>query len=551
MPRRPTSDALLERLLRNPLARRNVLRRAAVGIGALSLAGLLGACGGGSGGQSEEGATPQRGGTLVVGAGEDSYEAKGAEADVGQYPLNANIFEGLVRMDAEYAIVPALATEWEFRAPNTWRFTLRRNVQFHDGTPFDASAVKYTFDRVAETGGGTLGLGPKSTKIVDDFTVDVTPKFENRRLVEQAVHPSYSIIAPGSNPGTKPVGTGPFRFTSYRKQEEIAVARFDGYWGQKALLDGIRFRFLPEANARRLALEAGEVDLILDVPREAVESLKSKDFAIATSPVGAYAALYQNLSGKKGYTILQDPAVRHAIAYGFDREALVGGVLEGLAADEQTMIPARLLGEQNAQKIEGYSYDPDRARKLLDDAGWTATGDEVRSKAGKKLELTLVNGFPSAQTHGAVPEFLQGELAKVGIGIKIVKTPDTASYEERLASGEGDLWIEQGSQNDANPAFLPALLFWSVGLFGDIGYQPLFAPGKAFDDLVVKALAGPDSEEVKSIVGDAVSILIDDEAVVTPLAGIYRINGMKSKVNRFDAHPSGLQVRYERVFLTG
>ena len=551
MSRRPNLASLLERLRRPPRTR-EVLRWAVVAVSALGLAGLLGACGGGGAdGEGEESATPQRGGTLVIGAAEDSYESKGAEADVGQYPLNTNIFEGLVRMDAEYGIVPALATEWEFRPPNTWRFMLREGVQFHDGTPFDAQAVKYTFDRVAETGGGTLGLGPKSTKIVDDFTVDVTPKFENRRLVEQAVHPSYSIIAPGSNPGTKPIGTGPFQFSSYRKQEEIAVTRFEGYWGEKALLDGIRFRFLPEANARRLALEAGEVDLIVDVPREAVESLKSKGFTVSTSPVGAYSALYQNISGKKGYTILQDSAVRHAIAYGFDRDALVGSVLEGLAEDEQTMIPARLLGEDNAGKVEGYSYDPDRAKQLLEEAGWTASGDGIRSKEGKKLELTLVNGFPSAQTHGSVPEFLQGELAKVGIGIKIVKTPDTASYEERLASGEGDLWIEQGSQNDANPAFLPALLFWSVGLYGDIGYQPLFAPGKAFDQLVVKALAGPDSEEVKSIVADAVKVLIDDEAVVTPLAGIYRITAMKSKVKRFDAHPSGLQVRYERVFLTG
>lgn len=550
MSRRPTSAAL-ERLLSTLHVRRQVLRRAAVGLLALSLAGVLGACGGDGADEGDEAATPQRGGTLVVGAGEDSYSQKGAEADVGQYPLNANIFEGLVRMDARYQIVPALATKWEFRAPNTWRFTLREGVKFHDGQAFDANAVKFTFDRVAETGGGTLGLGPKSTKIVDDFTVDVTPKFENRRLIEQAVHPSYSIIAPGTNPGTKPVGTGPFQFASYRKQEEIAVTRYEGYWGEKALLDGVRFRFLPEANARRLALEAGEVDLILDVPREAVESLKSKGFTIATSPVGAYAALYQNISGKKGYTILQDSAVRHAIAYGFDRETLVGGVLEGLAADEQTMIPGRLLGTENAGKVEGYSYDPDRARQLLEEAGWTAADGGIRSKNGKKLELTLVNGFPNPQAHGAVPEFLQGELAKVGIGIKIVKTPDTPSYEERLAAGEGDLWIEQGSQNDANPAFLPALLFWSVGLFGDIGYQPLFAPGKAFDDLVVKALASPDSEEVKALVGDAVSVLIDDEAVVTPLAGIYRIHGMKTKVKRFVAHPSGLQVRYERVFLTG
>lgn len=545
-----TDERVLQDLLsklEDPLTRSELLRRAGAGAAVLSLPAWLAACGGEEEAGKGDSAKPKRGGTLVIGATEDSYTLKGAEADVGQYPLNANIFEGLVRMDADYNIVPALATEWEFQAPNTWRFVLRRGVTFHDGTPFDAKAVKYTFDRVAETGGGTLGLGPKSTRIVDDFTVEVTPKFENRRLVEQAVHPSYSIVAPGTVPGQKTIGTGPFSFVSYRKQEQIVVERYAGYWGKKALLDRIRFRFLPEANARRLALEAGEVDLIVDVPREAVESLKGRGFAIVTSPVGAYSALYQNISGKKGYTILQDSNVRHAIGYAIDRNALVDGVLEGLAANEQTMIPSRLLGDANAQKVAGFEFDADKARSLLEEAGWTGSG--VRSKGGKRLELELVNGFPSSQTHGAVPEFLQDQLGDVGIGVKIVKTPDTAAYEARLAEGDGDLWIEQGSQNDANPAFLPALLFWSVGLYGDIGYQPLFAPKGEFDKLVVKALATPDSEEVKAIVGDAMRVLIDDEAIVTPLAGIYRINAMKGAVKGFDTHPSGLQVRYEGVFL--
>jgi peptide/nickel transport system substrate-binding protein len=533
MAREPALDDLLERLVRDPITRRELVRRAGAGAAALSLPAFLAACGG-DGDQQPAEATPKRGGMLVVGAAEDAYETKGAEANVGQYPLNANIFEGLVHMDADYNVVPALATEWQFQAPNTWRFTLRRGVKFHDGTAFDANAVKYTFDRIAETGGGTLGLGPESTKIIDDFTVEVTPKIENRRLVEQAVHPTYSIVAPRTTPGDKTIGTGPFRFVRYRKQQEIEVARWPGYWGKKAQLDKVQFRFLPEPNARRLALEAGEVGLVVDVPREAVETLEVKGFMVMNSPVGAYSALYQNISGKKGYTALQDSNVRHAIGYAIDRNALIDGVFEGLAEDEQTMIPARLLGDQNAQKVEGFTYDPDRARELL---------------GGKRVKLQFVNGFPSAQAHGAVPEFLQDQLCEVGIDVDIVKTPDSASYEERLVAAEGDLWIEQGSQNDANPAFLPALLFWSVGLFGDIGYQQLFAPGKKFDDLVVKALASPDSEEVKSIVGDAMRVLVDEEAVVIPLAGIYRINVMREAVRGFKPHPSGLQVRYEEVFL--
>jgi peptide/nickel transport system substrate-binding protein len=227
----------------------------------------------------------------------------------------------------------------------------------------------------------------------------------------------------------------------------------------------------------------------------------------------------------------------------------VEGVFEGLAEAEQTMIPTRLLGDA-ASVVQGYPYDPDQAAQLLDGAGWVPGSDGIREKDGQRLTLVLVNGFPSAQDHGSVPEFLQDQLRDVGIEVEIAKTPDTASYEDRLAQGEGDLWLETGSQNDANPAFLPALLFWSVGLFGDIGYQPLFAPGGQFDDLIVEALAEPGSEEVKNLMGQAMQILIDQEAVVIPLAGIFRISGMTDRVQGFEPQPSGLQVMYDAVFLS-
>ncbi|MGI8707196.1 MAG: ABC transporter substrate-binding protein [Actinomycetota bacterium] len=517
-------------------------RLAALGLlGAL----LLSACSVGEGSDDESSESVEQ--KLVVGADEDGYTTEGAEADVGQYPLNVNIFESLVRMDENYEIEPSLATKWEFVAPNTWRFELREGVEFHDGTPFDAEAVKYSFDRVAKTGGGTPGFEKGGTKVVDDYTVEITPQFDNRRLLEQLVHPSYSIIAPDSNPGEEPIGTGPFSLVEYKRQQRIVVERYDGYWGEPAQLEEITFSFLPDPNARRLALEAGEVDLVLDVAREAIPDLESKGFLIAESQPGAYSAMYLNISGQKGYTILQDSNVRHAIGYAIDRETLIGGIFEGLATDEQTMVPSRLLGESGASEVEGFTYDQAEAERLLDESGWTMGSGGVREKDGEPLRLELINGFPSASDHGAVPEYIQGQLGDVGIEVEIVKTPDTASYEERLATGEGDIWMEQGSQNDANPLFLPALLFWSVGLFGDIGYQQLFAPGAEFDALIEDALASPDPEEVKQIVGDAMHVLIDQEAVVIPLAGLYRLNVLSDQVQGFQTHPSALQIQYNSV----
>src|SRR5919197_1961948 len=203
--------------------------------------------------------------TLVVAAGSDQYFSSPKWPRVGRYPVNANVAEGLVRMTPGYGVAPALATRWKFIAPNTWRFFLRRGVRFHDGSRFDANAVKFTFDLAAAAGvGRSAGLDDKAKiSVVGPYTIDITPSFPNRRLVEQIVHPTWGILAPGSTPA-QPVGTGPFRLVSYDRNRELVVRRFDGYWGKKPRLAQITFRFVPDANARVLALESRAVDIAQD-----------------------------------------------------------------------------------------------------------------------------------------------------------------------------------------------------------------------------------------------------------------------------------------------
>ncbi len=531
------------------------MRRASILVIAFML--LTSACVGGGG---EGPAAPSGPQELTVGTGEDDYDVEEPEADVGLVPRA--IFEGLVQMSPDYQIEPLLATRWELIEPNTWRFSLRQGVAFHDGTPFTAEAVKYTFDRIAAAGGGPLRLGPESTKIVDDHTVDVTPTVQNRRLVEQLVHPNNSIIAPGSKPGEKPVGTGPFRFVEYVPDQRLVVQRNAEYWDEPAKLERLTFRFIPEANARRLALEAGDIDVMLNVPLDMVTSLEANEFVVDRPPPGLYEAMYANISGQAGYTILLDENVRKAVAFAIDRRALVEGVFDGLAANEQTMVPARLLGEA-ADTVRGYSHDPDRAAQLLEQSGWRFGSDGIRAKDGRRLTLELVNGFPSSQEHGSVAEFIQAQLRTVGIDVRIITTPDAGAYEERLNSFRGDLWLERGNQNDANPAFLPALLFWENGLFGNIGYQPVFAPGwppevpqprvgdGTFDRVIVQALASPDSREVKRLSAEAMQLLIDEHAIVIPLAGLIRPLAVRPEVKGLSAHPSGIQVRYDDAFIAG
>jgi peptide/nickel transport system substrate-binding protein len=538
-------EDLLASIEESALTRRQLVGRVGLGMGALSAAGFLVACGD----AKKSTGQVKKGGTVTIGAEEDAYVLSGEAANVGQYPLNANIFEGLVRMDPNYGIVPVLATSWSLKGGDTWRFILRQGVKMHNGQPFDAKSVKYSFDRIAAQGGGTPGFKKGGTKIVDDFTVDVTPSFPNLRLVEQIVHPENYIVAAGTDPVKQPTGTGPFQYGSYKRQQQLVVNRFAGYWATPALLDSIVFKFLPENNARRLALEAGDIALMLGVPSETAANLKQKGFQVYLSPAGGYEAMYQNIGGKKGHTLLQDKAVRQAVEYAIDRDALIAGVFNGQAVAEQTMVPSRLLGAE-ASKVKGYTYDQAKAKQLLDGAGWAAGGDGTRSKGGKPLELELISGFPSAAVHTGVPEFVQDQLKRVGIAVKIVKTADNAAYTARMKSLEGDLWLERGNQNDANPSFLPALLFSKKGLFGPGDYQTMFSPGGAFETVINKALSAPSEDQVKSLVADGMHTLIDDDAIVVPLAGVGQISASSDKVKGFAPQPSTLQVRYDRLALS-
>ena len=549
---RPTGPVPPTKEVPVPLHARSVPRfpRAVRMLASAAALALVAACGGGDDG--DEGATatsarPAESKELTVGFTEDQYVLEGPDASLGLYPLNTNVVETLTYLTADYKVEPRLAESWEFVPPNTWRFHLRKGVTFHDGQPFNAEAVKVgVFDRVAQRrGGGTIKAGPDSAKVVDEHTIDFTPTGPNLRVPEQLVHPQNGAIAPGSNLGQKPVGTGPFRFVEYLPKERVVVERNPEYWGEPAKLPRITFRFFPDANVRRLALDGGEIDFAYQVPPPDVAALEDR-FEIMKSEVGAYEAMYLNSHGKPPYDLLSDVRLRKAIAQGVDRKKLIDGALFGLATEDQTWVPPNSLGRY-ASVVKGYRADLDEARSLLDEAGWQPGADGIREKDGRRLELKLVSGFPTAEVHRPIPAFLQSELKKIGIGIEIVERPDSASFQALITAGEGDLFLEQGNQNDGNPAFLPVLLLYTGGTGASAPYQTLFAPGPRFDQLIAPALTEPDIEKVRKITADAMREAVDEQATVVPLAGIYRIYGMKKSVRNFVPHPSFLNVQWASV----
>jgi len=339
----------------------------------------------------------------------------------------------------------------------------------------------------------------------------------------------------GSDPVKAPVGSGPFKFVSYTPKESLSVTRYDGYWDEpnRARTSGITWRFLPDPNARVLALEAGDLDMITDVPRESVKQLESKGFPIVRSKVGAYEALSIQIHGPDEYALTGDVTLRNAIAMAIDRKSIVDQVLEGNAEPGRNLVPPAILGPAQGQVKGGPVFDLAGAQKLLDDAGWKAGADGVREKDGRRLELVLINGFPSADIHRPIPEVIQAQLAKAGMAVKITEVTD---YDATLASQQGHLWLERGNQNDANPAFLPNLLYTTGGVGAD--YAKAFAPGAGVDVPMAAAQATEDLAKTQLLTAEAMKVLIDDEVVILPLAGIYNITATSKKVSGLRPHPA-------------
>src|SRR3989442_399740 len=258
-----------------------------------------------------------------------------------------------VQARRECRVAPQLATRWQLRSPNTWRFHLRQGVRMHDGTTLTAAAVVWTMRRIARAGGGPMGIGQSSARVIDDTTLDITPTRRGRRLIEQLANPDWSIMAPGSDSTARPVGTGPFRLVEYARGDHLTVERFDQYWGDRARLRRLTFRFLADANARLLALHAGDVQVASDLPREAAPAARMlPDIAVATSPVGGYEALY---------VTEQSAAIRRAIIYALDRPRLVEAAWRGTAEPAQLLGPAVPLGP-SADLVARARPDPPRAR---------------------------------------------------------------------------------------------------------------------------------------------------------------------------------------------
>jgi len=391
-----------------------------------------------------------------AGPGESSQElVVGIGTDVSSWHLNmfaagdarfvwSQVYETLVRLDPDLNVIPGLAESWETPDDGrTWIFHLRENVTFHDGSPFDADSVVFSYSNQSYVRQAVL-KPVQSVETLDAHTVKFVLE-KPMPLPFYLTHVAWPVMGPGCLDAegnfVKPVGTGPFMFETQKKDQEIVLTRNEAYWGEKSLLDSVTFKVIPEAATRVIALETGEVDMVIKVPEYDVERLEAKEGIQVHRKLTTFTDFLQFNCDNSPFN---DTRVRQSIAYAIDTETLVNEVLEGIGepAGGRPYSPVMMYSDTG---LETYTQDLDKARALLEEAGWKdSDGDRIKEKEGKPLHVTLIvsKGVWAAR-HNPMAQVVQGTLREVGMDVEI-QVLDEGAISKLEKTGDFGMILRSG-----------------------------------------------------------------------------------------------------------
>ncbi|WP_028389735.1 ABC transporter substrate-binding protein [Bacillus cihuensis] len=384
------------------------------------------------------------GGTLIVGLGSDvDVLDPTREGGWETFRVNRQIHESLVTEDLSKssvdakvpALKPQLAKSWDISEDGlTYTFHLREGVKFHDGTVFNAEAVEFNirrswdqqfeyYDQISASKMALTYQSLKDINIVDEYTIQLILKEPFSPLLRMLAQGSWGtglILSPtalkrwgNDGYGEHPTGTGPFKFVERIRGEKIEIARFNDYWGDKAHVDKVIFRPIPDAVARVTALETGEVDIISSPFPDSVAQLKEKGFNIGEGDIPE--VFYFSFNFNNPY--FKDQKIRQAFIHAIDRVGLTKNLLKDTASPAYGIQSPG--NEAYDPAFQDYTYDPNEAKALLKEAGYP-------------------DGFTTTlQTYAgteAVAEWVQRDLAKVGIKLNI-ETYEWNSYLSEWGAG--------------------------------------------------------------------------------------------------------------------
>lgn len=452
--------------------------------------------------------------------------------DTSAYRLMELVFDGLVVLDPKVNPQPALATEWSNPDPTTWEFQLRPNVKFHDGTPFTADDVVYTYETILDEKFASpvrARYAPITSVTAKDPQTVVfklsQPYAPFLSYLDMGIVPKHLASDPSKNFASNPVGTGAFQFVKWDRNSKIALKANPDYFAGAPKLAGVTLFIIPDNTVRATALESGDLDLIHSpLSPQDLDRLKTES-GIKVSEQASLGYTYLNFNTVD--PLLSDVKVRQAIVHLVDKQTISEQIYQGMDKPGQSQL---IPGTWAYAPIKDLAYDPAAAAKLFAEAGWTKGSGGLLEKDGKKLSILL-------KTHSEDPnrvqtvEYLQNVFKQNGIDASVLTTEwptffDSVQHHNYQVALFGALRLV-----DPDYAMYAALTCGSGNNYGQYCNPQL-------DDLLKKGRETMDRAARAKDYQEAAQIVADQAVFDILLYQGYDV-AMRDNVTGFVPNPSG------------
>lgn len=459
---------------------------------------------------------------------------------VNDFRILMNMYDGLVRYkDGTLEVEPALATDWTISEDGTvYTFTLREGVTFHDGSAFDAEAVKFNFDRMLDEAHPYHNTGPfplsfffsavESVEVIDPQTVAFNLNEPYAPFLSNLAYPTGLIVSPaavmehGADFGRNPSGTGAFTFGEWRSNEAVVVQANPDYWDGAPKLETVVFRPITDANTRTAEMLAGGIDLMVEVPPVALSEFQGDAYTVHEQ-AGPHV-WFLILNAKEGP--FADVRVRQAANYAINKEAIVNDVLEGTAEVAAGPTPPAFAWAYNPD-LEPYPYDPERARALLAEAG----------AEGAELTFYVTEGGSGMLDPVAMGTAIQADLEAVGLDVSI-ETYEWNTFLGNVNPGlEGKADMAQMAWMTNDPDTLPFLALRTEAWPDKGGFNSGYYSNPEVDVLLDAARVETDQDE-RARLYQEMQVIVQEDAPWVFVAN-WKQNAVTSdRVEGFSLQPS-------------
>lgn len=433
---------------------------------------------------------------------------------VNDFRILVNIYDGLVRYaDGTLNVEPSLAESWSISDDGLeYTFELREGVEFHDGTPFNAEAVVFNFERMLDENHPYHDTGPfplsfnfgqvDSVEAVDDYEVKFTLSEPFAPFLSNLAYPTGLIISPaavqeyGQDVGRHPSGTGAFKFEEWQANHRVVVSGNADYWDGAPDLEAVVFRPITDANTRVAEMLSGGIDMMVEVPPDNVATFAEDDDFEVYEQAGPHLwFLILNLKEEP----FSDKRVRQAVNYAINKQSLVDNVLQGTATVATGPTPPAFGWAYN-EDLEPYPYDPDMARELLAEAG--AEGAEVT--------FYVTEGGSGMLDPISMGTAIQADLAAVGLDVNI-ETYEWNTFLGRVNPGlEGKADMAEMAWMTNDPDTLPFLALRTEAWPENGGFNSGYYSNPEVDELLNQARTATDQDERAALYKEMQEIVYDD-----------------------------------------